>query len=190
MSLPDRPEGIKENITLRWHPDHIDVYAVSSHGHVVSYHGVRPKILKPGDRKGYEYFMLSHKGERRPSLGHHLVLETYDCSRPDGKECRHLNGVRNDNRIENLTWGTRSENARDRYRHGRSNRGDSHPSAKISNREAKTIAVKYESGDFTQIELANEYDISQSFVSRLINGKRRRHLGRGRDVDSFAPYCD
>ena len=190
MSQPHRPEGIGENIELRWHPDYVGVYAVSSHGHVVSYHGSSPKILSPGDNKGYKQFMLHHNNERRPVLAHHLVLETYDRSRPDGKECRHLNGVRDDNRIQNLEWGTRSRNARDRYQHGRSNRGEEHPSARLSNKEAAEIVTKYENGGTTQRELAGMYDVSQPFISRLVNGKRRRHLGKGPDPESFEPYRD
>ena len=190
MLPPHKPEEIGENAQLRWHPDYVGVYAVSSHGHIVSYHGKSPRILKAADNKGYKYLILQHNNEKRPVLVHHLVLETYDRPRPDGEECRHLNGVRDDNRIENLTWGTRSRNARDRYDHGRSNRGEKHPSAQLSNKEAAEIVTKYENGDYTQRKLANIYGVSQPFVSRLVNGKRRRHLGRGLDPESFAPYAD
>src|SRR5262249_12949164 len=33
-------------------------------------------------------------------------------------EVRHLNGIRTDNRPENLAWGTKSENMQDAVRHG------------------------------------------------------------------------
>jgi len=186
----EKPDGIREGAEIRWHPEYVGTYAVSSHGHVISYHREDPKILSPGDNKGYEQVVLHYRAERIPYLVHHLVLETFDCSRPEGKECRHLNGVRDDNRIENLEWGTRSRNARDRYDHGRSNRGEDHPSAKLSNRQADMIVKEYEEWDSTQREIADKYGVSQPFVSRMVNGKRRRHLGNGPDPGSFEPYPD
>lgn len=53
---------------------------------------------------------------------HRLVLQAFVGPCPPGMECRHLNGDEQDNRVENLRWGTPSENARDRVRHGTHNR--------------------------------------------------------------------
>lgn len=47
-----------------------------------------------------------------------LVLETFSGSCPIGKECRHLNGNSLDDRIENLSWGTRAEQISDQKAHG------------------------------------------------------------------------
>jgi len=49
---------------------------------------------------------------------HQLVLETFVGPRPEGRQCRHLNGNSLDNRLENLSWGTASEDNYDRVRHG------------------------------------------------------------------------
>lgn len=54
---------------------------------------------------------------------HHMVLFAFVGPRPDGMECRHLNGIPDDNRLENICWGTRKENAGDTVRHGRVPRG-------------------------------------------------------------------
>lgn len=55
----------------------------------------------------------------KPRFVHHLILETFEGPRPPGKETRHLNDIRSDNRWpENLCWGTRSENMADRVRNG------------------------------------------------------------------------
>lgn len=50
---------------------------------------------------------------------HTLVAMAWHGPRPDGQECRHLNGDPTDNRPENLAWGTRAENMADMVRHGR-----------------------------------------------------------------------
>lgn len=49
---------------------------------------------------------------------HHLVMEAFVGSRPSGCDIRHLNGNPADNRLENLRYGTRQENAQDALRHG------------------------------------------------------------------------
>lgn len=56
-------------------------------------------------------------GGRTERYVHHLVLETFVGPRPDGMETRHLNGNHSDNRVENLAWGTKSENGADKVAH-------------------------------------------------------------------------
>jgi hypothetical protein len=58
---------------------------------------------------------------------HRLVLLAFVGPCPEGKECRHLDGNRQNNRLTNLCWGTRSENAQDRVRHGWRNQPNMKP---------------------------------------------------------------
>lgn len=48
---------------------------------------------------------------------HYLVLRTFIGPRPPGQECRHLDGNKSNNTLENLCWGTRKENGEDATRH-------------------------------------------------------------------------
>lgn len=75
------------------------------------------------DKNGYRRVTLSLDGKKYCRLVHHLVLEAFVGPRPEGHECRHLNGNPGDNRLENLQWGTSTENSFDVVRHG------NHPSA-------------------------------------------------------------
>lgn len=47
-------------------------------------------------------------------LLHRLVLTTFVGPPPDGYVAMHLNGNPQDNRLQNLKWGTQSENCRNR----------------------------------------------------------------------------
>lgn len=62
--------------------------------------------------------LLCGDGDRRSRRVHSLVAEAFIGPRPEGSVIRHLNGDPQDNRPENLRWGTVSENMFDRVRHG------------------------------------------------------------------------
>lgn len=49
---------------------------------------------------------------------HHLVLEAFVGPRPPGLECLHANDIGTDNRVENLRWGTGSENVCEMVKNG------------------------------------------------------------------------
>ena len=50
---------------------------------------------------------------------HQLVLLAFRGATPPGLEALHINGIPTDNRLENLRYGTHSENMIDMYRQGR-----------------------------------------------------------------------
>lgn len=61
---------------------------------------------------------LCRHGRRRTKDVSHLVLEAFVSPRPPGMEACHWNDDGRDNRLENLRWGTKSDNATDRVRNG------------------------------------------------------------------------
>lgn len=114
---------IVANEDWRWVPGYEDLYAVSSHGRVASFHPYNgdpgPRILRPGiDSGGYHSYGLARNGERKTWHGHRLVLLAFVGPLPDGHETRHLDGDPTNNALSNLAYGTVSENARDRVKHG------------------------------------------------------------------------
>jgi hypothetical protein len=111
-----------------WKPvvGHEEAYAVSNIGRVKSLERnitdkngkTKPacgRLLKPQSSGQRGYLTVTLCGRIR--YVHNLVLTTFIGPRPLDLECRHLNGINTDNRIENLRWGTHKENAEDRIRH-------------------------------------------------------------------------
>src|SRR5690349_7783602 len=77
------------------------------------------KILKQRlNNMGYPVVELSRDGRSRESLVHRQVIRAFRGDPPPGNACRHLSGTPTDNRIENLAWGSRSENSMDQVRLG------------------------------------------------------------------------
>jgi hypothetical protein len=76
----------------------------------------RGKILRPGRMPSGHLSVALGKGNSQ--CVHKLVLIAFVGPAPEGYECRHLNGDPADNRLENLCWGSRSENIQDAVRHG------------------------------------------------------------------------
>lgn len=71
------------------------------------------------DECGYPEAVLSRNCRGKTIGVHRLVCAAFHGPKPDWAHCvRHLNGVPTDNRPDNLTWGTRSENMQDKARHG------------------------------------------------------------------------
>lgn len=70
--------------------------------------------VEPREKGNYLVVML-YSGRRTI---HHAVLETFVGPCPVGLEACHKNDDKHDNRIENLYWGTRSQNVQDQIRNG------------------------------------------------------------------------
>lgn len=71
-------------------------------------------------KNGYLSVKLSLAGNTRTTYVHELVLRAFVGPRPytaERGEIRHLDGVKTNNQLNNLKYGTINENAADRVRH-------------------------------------------------------------------------
>ena len=81
--------------------------------------------------KGYlKVRLVSPNGKRVNRAIHTLVAKAFLEPKPSAAhEVRHKDGERTHNRVSNLCWGTRKDNAADREQHGRTSRGPAHSAA-------------------------------------------------------------
>lgn len=110
----------------RWVPvvGYEGLYEVSDEGRVRSLarNGTRGCILKHDIHvAGYPGVRLSRDNRKKHFTVHSLVARAFLGPRLPGMECRHLNGIPGDCRLENLMWGTSAQNSQDMILHGRTN---------------------------------------------------------------------
>jgi len=137
------------------------------------------KVLKPNtDSGGYPYVGLYDVNNKRTSSVkvHRLVAFAFCGGYEEGLEVNHINGIRNDNRAENLEWVTRSGNSRHRFKLGyRMPSGERNPASKLKNEHLPIIYTLYDCG-VSQKTIAKAFDVSQGTISNIITNK---HYKRG-----------
>lgn len=153
-------------------------YAVSNEGEVMSmdfaFSGL-PGILKPSMGRGYFYVQLSNR--KRYSI-HRLVCEAFIGPRPATMQINHKNGVKTDNRLENLEYCTQSENMKHAFSIGlQSNKGENHSQACLTEEKVIQIMNRISAGE-RQGSIARSFGISQSQVSYINSGKAWPHVTR------------
>ena len=95
------------------------IYQASNLGRVKRlYKNGKEKILTQRMQNGYMVVDLCIRGQRKNLKVHRLIAEAYIIN-PLGKPCvNHKNGIKTDNKIENLEWCTYSENIKHAYKTG------------------------------------------------------------------------
>ena len=99
--------------------DYEGLYEICSDGRVRNarnYHVLSESV----DDNGYPKVFLSKPGQKwaKGHRVHRILARVFIPGEAPGLEVRHLNDVKTDYRLENLKWGTRSENIQDQVRNG------------------------------------------------------------------------
>jgi hypothetical protein len=157
-------------------PGYEGQYQVSDHGRVRSLDrvilcagavkGIYPshkkgRLLRPGPiNSGHLSVVLGRGGTK---LVHQLVLRAFVGPPPDKHEGCHNNGNPADNRLENLRWGTRRENIKDKTSHGLS---------KLKPEDVRAIKEALQSNRRgIQAQLARRFGVSESTISDIKTGR-------------------
>ena len=127
---------------------------------------IQGRILRPSEycKTSHVSVVLGHGTHGVPV--HQLVAHTFLGECPAGKEVLHNNGNPKDNRVENLRYGTRTENILDVYKEGGRWR-------KLSVEDVYDIRFRFLCG-YRGSEIAKLYGVSQITVSNI---KNRRIYG-------------
>lgn len=124
---------------------------------------------------GYLMVRRMINGFRHAGVAHRLVWQYFHGDIPAGMCINHKNGVKNDNRPENLEVATYSENISHAYAMNLADEhGERNPAAKLLDSEIQSIRLAYMSENVTQAELATRYNVAHQTVSKIVRGERRQ----------------
>lgn len=133
--------------------------------------------LKPRvDKKNYLYIILYANFRKYTRRIHRLVLETYVGTRPQGLQCRHLDGNPLNNNLDNLKWGTPQENINDRARVGMTACGERQGASKLTGKKVQIIRYLRKVAKFTLADLAWQFNVTQSTIGRIVNRNTWGHV--------------
>lgn len=148
-------------------------YEVSNLGNIksINYHREKREVVLKGlPTKGYLHIGIYNlDGKKRFSI-HRLVAETFIPNPKNKPQINHINGIKTDNRVENLEWCTAKENTQHAFRTGLKTmpKGEKHPNVKLTYKQVLEIRSKYIPYKYTQQMLANEYKVNRITIRDAI----------------------
>lgn len=181
--MPDSVVKLPDEV---WKPvvGYEGLYEVSSLGRVRSLprdtktgvRGGKVLSLKAKDKDGYSQIGLCREGSVRIRKVHTMVLEAHVGSRPAGTVGCHNDGDNSNNRLENLRWDTHAANSADKDTHGTLRKGETVPTAVVTEVQVREIRAHYAARRYTQRELANMYGIGYRGINSIVHRRTWRHI--------------
>jgi hypothetical protein len=174
MSAPDSSDELREVPALP------GIFA-GRDGSIWDCRSEQPKIINPWPHDGYMRVSLYVAKRKVNRSVHRLVLEAFVGPCPPGMECCHENGVRSDNRLGNIRWGTHLSNVADSVRHGTfafarwtgargmAFHGERNGRAKLSKDDALAIRRLYAAKAGSMLTLGRQFGVSAQVVCDIVH---------------------
>jgi hypothetical protein len=163
-------------------PGYVGFYSVSNKGRVrTEFHyrkgrsgkpvPVNQRILAPcKSGAGYLAVNLSKHGIIKREYVHRIVLLAFVGECPEGMECRHHDGDKHNNKVDNLCWGTHAQNGNDSVELRETSIGERNGFAKMTWKSVREARQLHKRG-WTQRKIAERFRVSYQTISLIV-----RHL--------------
>lgn len=123
--------------------------------------------------KGYQWVTIRNK----TYAVHRLVALAWIPNPEQKPQVNHKNGIRDDNRVENLEWVTNMENREHSKQFDRNTRkGSQVNTAKLTEEQAKEIKALLAAGELTQVAIAKKYNVLPTTINWIKKGVTWSHV--------------
>lgn len=132
----------------------------------------KEKILDCFKSGGYLLVGLNKQNKQKMIYLHRIVCLSF-LENPENKPCiNHKNGIKTDNRVDNLEWCTYKENMSHAINNNLAGQlGEKNGHSKLTKRKVRDIRKKYKSGNIYQKDLAKQYGVCATTISQVITRK-------------------
>jgi len=132
---------------------------------------INEKLLKQANKDGYRQVNLSNNGIKKNCKVHRLVAIAFIENIENKPIINHIDGVRHNNKVENLEWCTQSENLKHAYKIGNKTPNDAKRYNK--NRSFKIVDTKTNEKYKTITQAAKKYNIKRTTLNAMLIGQNK-----------------
>jgi hypothetical protein len=132
---------------------------------------------------GYYFVHLWVNNEHKNYILHRLIAEAFIPNPNNYPLINHINGIKTDNRIENLEWCTHSHNMKHSYKmHPDISKGERNSCSKLKEWQVLEIYEKAWKSNLNGVKIGALYGISWKHVNDIKHGRSWSYLTHHFDV--------
>lgn len=129
--------------------------------------------------KGYLRVRVTRNSESYWAMAHRIVYRHFHGALPRTLTINHKNGVRTDNRPDNLEACMLSANLLHAFDTGLIHRGERHHAAKLTDDAVRQIRALHAAGRNDQTTIGRKFGVRRQTVSLIVTGKAWTHVKGG-----------
>ncbi|HRG19212.1 MAG TPA: NUMOD4 motif-containing HNH endonuclease [Flavobacterium lutivivi] len=137
----------------------------------------KERIISPWLSKSKYYSIkIKTKGKNTSFLFHRIVAQAFIPNPENKPQVNHINGIKTDNRIENLEWVTGSENVQHALKTGLliPFKGENHPSSKLT--ELQVLEIRKLKKSMTQKEIGKLFGVKYQVIGNILRNEIWKHV--------------